>query len=448
MVNFAHLHVHTEYSLLDGLASISKIFKKAHALGQPAVAITDHGNMYGSVSFYDACASFNKALKDSDPDAKPIKPIFGTEFYVCDDLTVKTRKANPDDESDRRHLVLLVKNEIGYKNISYLNAVAFRDGYYYKPRIDLKTLKEHSEGLICLSACIGGDIPQAILRRNFDKAEELVRWFKDVFGEDFYLEMQYHGLREELEVNQYLRQYSRKYGVKLVITNDVHYIDKEDAIPHDVLLCVQTGRDYDDPTRMRFNSDDYYMKSYEELKALFPVIEGASESEDIPFYSEVYRSESGKVAYAIPYVEAEPEYYYSTGSSEDYDTVRFDSGYDSIDDIKALAQTVYSRNYCLSLYSVLFDGIALGDSIQLAQYSEVASVGGSFLGQLREYEPLFTEQRVYMFETARINKWGSNSKFVRVLINSYLPSAPNQIIETEIDLVLQDGVWLLDVPTF
>ena len=185
-----------------------------------------------------------------------------------------------------------------------------------------------------------------------------------------------------------------------------------------------------------------------ELKALFPVIEGASESEDIPFYSEVYRSESGKVAYAIPYVEAEPEYYYSTGSSEDYDTVRFDSGYDSIDDIKALAQTVYSRNYCLSLYSVLFDGIALGDSIQLAQYSEVASVGGSFLGQLREYEPLFTEQRVYMFETARINKWGSNSKFVRVLINSYLPSAPNQIIETEIDLVLQDGVWLLDVPTF
>ena len=268
MPEFVHLHLHTEYSLLDGLATIPLAIKKAASLGMPAIAMTDHGNMYGAVNFYDACCAYNKEAKSRGE--KPIKPIFGTEFYVCDDLTVKTRNSVDSDESDRRHLILLVKNEQGYKNIASLNAIAFRDGYYYKPRIDLKTLKEHSEGLVCLSACIAGDIPQAILRRNFDKAEELVRWFKDVFGEDFYLEMQNHGLPEELEVNRYLRIYAKKYGIKLVVTNDVHYVDKSDSLPHDVLLCVQTGKNYTDPNRMKFSSDDYYLKSDEEMAALFP----------------------------------------------------------------------------------------------------------------------------------------------------------------------------------
>ncbi len=268
MPEFVHLHLHTEYSLLDGLATIPLAIKKAASLGMPAIAMTDHGNMYGAVNFYDACCAYNKEARSRGE--KPIKPIFGTEFYVCDDLTVKTRNSVDSDESDRRHLILLVKNEQGYKNIASLNAIAFRDGYYYKPRIDLKTLKEHSEGLVCLSACIAGDIPQAILRRNFDKAEELVRWFKDVFGEDFYLEMQNHGLPEEFEVNRYLRIYAKKYGIKLVVTNDVHYVDKTDALPHDVLLCVQTGKNYTDPNRMKFSSDDYYLKSYEEMAALFP----------------------------------------------------------------------------------------------------------------------------------------------------------------------------------
>ncbi len=268
MDNFVHLHLHTEYSLLDGLTTIPLAIKKASSLGMPALAMTDHGNMYGAVTFYDACCIFNAEAKKEGKQT--IKPIFGTEFYVCDDLTVKTRKYSDTDESDRRHLILLVKNEQGYKNISLLNAIAFRDGYYYKPRIDLKTLKEHSEGLICLSACIAGDIPQAILHGNYEKAEELVRWFKDVFKDDFYLEMQNHGLKEEFEVNQYLRQYSKKYGIKLVCTNDVHYVDKSDALPHDVLLCVQTGKDFDDENRMRFSSDDYYLKSYDEMKELFP----------------------------------------------------------------------------------------------------------------------------------------------------------------------------------
>lgn len=273
MSKFVHLHLHTEYSLLDGLATIPLAIKKAAELGMPAIAMTDHGNMYGAVKFYDACCDYNKEAKDKGKNT--IKPIFGTEFYVCDDLTVKTRKTSEADESDRRHLILLVKNQKGYDNIALLNAIAFRDGYYYKPRIDLKTLKEHSEGLVCLSACIAGDIPQAILHGNYEKAEELVRWFKDVFGEDFYLEMQNHGLKEELEVNGYLRAYAKKYNIKLVVTNDVHYVEKEDAVTHDVLLCVQTGRNYTDPNRMKFSSDDYYLKSYEEMAALFPNDEDA-----------------------------------------------------------------------------------------------------------------------------------------------------------------------------
>lgn len=268
MPQFVHLHLHTEYSLLDGLATIPLAIEKAAKLGMPAIAMTDHGNMYGAVEFYDACNAFNGTAKDKG--LKPIKPIFGTEFYVCDDLNVKTKSVNSDDESERRHLILLVKNEQGYRNISMLNSIAFRDGFYYKPRIDLNTLEKYSEGLICLSACIAGDIPQAILHRNYEKAEELIRRFKGVFGEDFYLEMQNHGLKEEAEVNKYLKVYSEKYGVKTVVTNDVHYVEKEDALPHDVLLCVQTGRNYNDPARMKFSSDDYYLKSYEEMAELFP----------------------------------------------------------------------------------------------------------------------------------------------------------------------------------
>ena len=268
MSDFVHLHLHTEYSLLDGLATIPLAVKRAGELGMPAIAMTDHGNMYGAVAFFDACQSYSADAKKQG--LPPIKAIIGTEFYVCDDLTVKSKNVTETSESDRRHLILLVKNEQGYKNISKLNAIAFRDGFYYKPRIDLKTLKQYSEGLICLSACVAGDVPQAILRGDFKKAEELIMWFKDVFGDDYYLEMQNHGLKEEYEVNQYLRKYSKEFGVKLVVTNDVHYVDRSDALPHDVLLCVQTRANYNDPNRMRFNSDDYYIKSEEEMLSLFP----------------------------------------------------------------------------------------------------------------------------------------------------------------------------------
>ncbi len=252
MGNFVHLHVHTEYSILDGATKIAVAAKKAKALGMPALAITDHGNMYGAVNFFDAC------------EKEGIKAIIGTEFYVCDDHAEKTGKPK------LRHLVLLCKNEEGYKNISLLNAIAFRDGFHYKPRIDLKTLAEHHEGLICLSACLAGDIPQAILNRNFEEAEKKVVWFKELFGDDFYLEMQNHFLEEQLEVNKYLRIFSKKYGIKLVATNDVHYLERSDAESQDVLMCVQMGADYDDPKRLRFPNDEFYLKSYEEMAALFP----------------------------------------------------------------------------------------------------------------------------------------------------------------------------------
>ncbi len=259
MKEFVHLHLHTEYSLLDGMAQISKVVKRAKQLNMPAIAMTDHGNMYGAVAFFDECTK------------QKIKPIFGTEFYVCDDLTVKG-KLKTDDEgySDRRHLILLAKNEEGYKSLSVLNAIAFRDGFYYKPRIDLKTLKEHKDGLICLSACIGGDIPQAILHHDLEKAEKLVQFFKETFLDDFYLELQNHGLEEQAYVNPQLRYYAKKYNIKLVATNDVHYVDKSDAETQDVLMCVQTGKNIDTPDRMKMPCDEFYLKTYDEMLSALP----------------------------------------------------------------------------------------------------------------------------------------------------------------------------------
>ncbi len=266
MGNFVHLHVHTEYSMLDGMARISEVTKQASKLGMPALAITDHGNMYGAVAFYNACKS-----------AK-IKPIIGTEFYVCDDLTMHSKnKIDENDEGykDRRHLVLLAKNDTGYKNLSLLNAIAFRDGFYYKPRIDLKTLKEHADGLICLSGCIGGDIPQAILSHNDTLAEKLVEFFKETFNDDFYLELQNQHLEEQQYVNAKLKYLAKKYGVKTVATNDVHYVNKDDAYTHDILLCVQTRRTENDPNRMKMPCDEFYLKTYEEMQQVFPDDEDA-----------------------------------------------------------------------------------------------------------------------------------------------------------------------------
>ena len=247
MKPFVHLHVHTEYSLLDGAARIEKMCKIAKEYGMPAVAMTDHGNMYGALHFHNACV------------ANGIKPIYGTEFYVTDDLTVKTGKTKLS------HLIILVKNEIGYKNICKLHSIAFVDGYYYKPRIDYKTLEKYHEGLICLSACLAGDIPKLIVAEQYEKAEELILWFKGVFGEDFYLEIQHNGIAEQEVVNEKLREYSKKFGIKLVATNDVHYLYREDAEMQDVLMCVSMQRPVDDPDRLKFPTDELYFKTYDQM---------------------------------------------------------------------------------------------------------------------------------------------------------------------------------------
>lgn len=263
-MDFVHLHVHSQYSLLDGACRIKKLVKVAGGMGMPAIAITDHGNMYGAVEFFDAVNSYNK------DNGTNLKAIYGCEFYVCDDLNVKSGKPKLN------HLVLLVKNAKGYYNICKLNTIAFRDGFYYKPRIDYKTLEQYSEGLICLSACIAGGVPQYLLNGNEEKAKELALRLKGMFAEgDFYIEVQDHGLSEEKRVYPQLVSLAKEIGVKTVATNDAHYIYKEDAEMQDVLLCVQTGKNIDDPDRMKFDTEEFYIKTEEEMRALFPANEEA-----------------------------------------------------------------------------------------------------------------------------------------------------------------------------
>lgn len=264
-MDFVHLHLHSEYSLLDGAIKIKELVKTCSKMGMPAVAITDHGNMYGAYKFNQAILKYNDGVDkyNSKPEntekKQHLKGIIGCEFYVCPNHTIKSGR---DDTS---HLVLLAKNLQGYQNLCILNSIAFVDGFYYHPRIDYDLLEKYREGLICLSACIGGDIPKLILARQFDEAEKLALRLKNIFGEDFYLEVQNHQLPEELFVRTKLREMGEKLGIKLVGTNDCHYQFKEDAEVQDVLMCISTKKTYDDPNRMRFNAPEYYIKTHQEM---------------------------------------------------------------------------------------------------------------------------------------------------------------------------------------
>ncbi len=248
MGDFVHLHVHTEFSLLDGIARINKLVDITKERGYSAVAITDHGNMYGTLQFFEECIKAG------------IKPIIGCEFYICHDLHKKQGK------DDIGHIILLAKNNKGYHNLMKLNEIAFCDGFYYKPRIDYETLAQHSEGVICLSACLAGHIPSLIMQRRFDEADALALKLKGMFAEgDFYLEIQNHNIPEQKIVNQYLAEMSKKFNIKMVATNDVHYLYKEDAEMQDVLMCVQMGKFLDDTDRLKFSTDEFYLKTYEEM---------------------------------------------------------------------------------------------------------------------------------------------------------------------------------------
>ncbi len=253
--DFVHLHVHTEYSLLDGAARIKDLVAAAAAKGMKALAITDHGSMFGVVDFYKAA---NKA---------GIKPILGCEVYVAP-RTMDDREPGKDDAN--YHLVLLAENEIGYRNLLYIVSEAYTRGFYYKPRTDKDTLRQYSKGLIALSACLGGEVANAIINRQFDRAGELAGEYEDIFGRgNFYLELQEHGLAEQAGVNRELVKISREKGIPLVVTNDLHYVKKEDAEVQDVLLCIGTGRTVDDKDRMEFGTQEFYLKDAAEMHLLF-----------------------------------------------------------------------------------------------------------------------------------------------------------------------------------
>ena len=263
MGQFVHLHIHSEFSLLDGANRIKDLPVRAKELGMDAMAITDHGVMYGAIDFYKACKK------------EGVKPIIGCEVYVAP----RSRfDKEPGVDNKYNHLILLAKNNQGYKNLSKLVSLGFIDGYYYKPRIDLEILEKYSEGLVCLSACLAGAVNQALLNGQTEKAEEIALWHKRVFGEDYYIELQNNGIKEQVLANQKLVQLARKLDIPLVATNDAHYLKKEDAYNHEVLLCIQTGKRMSDEDRMKFDTEELYVKSPEEMIDYFKAFPDAIEN--------------------------------------------------------------------------------------------------------------------------------------------------------------------------
>ena len=261
---FVHLHVHTEYSLLDGACRTDALAETVKSMGQTAVACTDHGVMYGAVAFYKACRKAG------------VKPIIGCEVYVAPrNLSDKEHKI----DSNYSHLILLCKNETGYKNLCRLVSTSWVDGFYVKPRIDWSLLKQYHEGLICLSACLAGYIPSAIVNGEYDRAKEKALELSELFGEGgFYLELQNHGIEDEKKAAEGLIQIHNETGIPLVVTNDAHYLTENDSYYQDVLLCIQTGKNFDEENRMRFETDEFYLKSEENMRALFPEFQEACDN--------------------------------------------------------------------------------------------------------------------------------------------------------------------------
>lgn len=252
---FTHLHTHTEFSLLDGACRIEQLVQRAKSLGMQSLAITDHGNMYGAVDFYKACKSAG------------IKPVIGCEVYVAPRTRFDKDKVL---DKDYNHLVLLCKNEIGYKNLIHMVSKSFTEGFYFKPRIDHDLLEKYHDGLICLSACLAGEIPQALLQKDYDKAKQTALWYYDVFGEgNYYLEIQDHTMPEQKIVLEGIKRLSRETDIPLVATNDVHYIEKKDARIQQVLICIATNHVIGEDTGLEFHADEFYLKSEDEMREVF-----------------------------------------------------------------------------------------------------------------------------------------------------------------------------------
>lgn len=258
MSDFIHLHNHTHYSLLDGAIRVPDLLTATKNFEMPAVAITDHGNMFGAIDFY---LSAKKA---------GVKPLIGSEMYMAPGSRTERKVIKKGaSEATAYHLVLLAKDTTGFKNLMKLSTISYLEGFYYKPRIDFEVLEKYSEGLVAASACLKGAIPYKIIHDGYDAAREMALRYKDIFGDDFYIELQNHGIQEEIDVQDSLIKLARELDIKLIATNDAHYLKREDYEAHDVLLCLQTGKDRDDPKRMRYNTDQLYFKSPAEMKELF-----------------------------------------------------------------------------------------------------------------------------------------------------------------------------------
>src|ERR1041385_7552453 len=259
-MSFVHLHLHTEYSLLDGASRPEELAKRVAALGMPACAITDHGNMFGAVEFYNA-------MKKSG-----VKPIIGCEMYVAygsrlDKTSVEDQQA---DAGSNNHLIVLAQNEQGYKNLVKLVSAGFTQGFYYKPRIDKELLREHRDGLIVLSSCLKGEVTQNLVAGNYQRAKDAALQFREILGPDnFFLEIQDHGIPDQQKIVPMMARLGEEVGLQLVGTNDSHYLSKEDAFAHEVLLCIGTGKTLGDERRMKFYSDDVYVKSPDEMARVF-----------------------------------------------------------------------------------------------------------------------------------------------------------------------------------
>src|SRR5215467_13571053 len=277
MSKFSHVHVHTQFSLLDGAASIPSLYKKAVQDGMPALAITDHGNMFGAFEFVA------EAYKHKYEDGRlKVKPIVGCEFYVVSD---RHRKIFTKEQKDERfHQVLLAKNSVGYQNLIKLSSLGFTEGIYGKyPRIDKELIEKYHEGLIATTCCIGAHVPQMILHEGEDKAEKEFKWWLDLFGEDYFIELQRHHIKEQEIINATLLKFAKKYNVPVIATNDSHYTEKEDYNAHDILLCINTGEKQSIPglddfvnddavvknRRFKFPNDQFYFKTPGEMEQLF-----------------------------------------------------------------------------------------------------------------------------------------------------------------------------------
>jgi len=254
--NFVHLHSHTQYSLLDGASLLTELIGLAQAYKMPALAITDHGNMFGAIEFYQLCRKSG------------IKPIIGCEVYIAPDS--RFDKTSHGIQEAAYHLILLAKDQEGYHNLMKLVSIGYQEGFYYKPRVDKEVLAKHSKGLICLTACLKGEIPHLLLSNQSEQAYKVAGQFIDIFGkEDFYIEMQDHNLSEQKQINPSLIKLAGDLGLGLVATNDFHYLQRAHASAHEALLCIGTQTTLDDPNHMRFSTEEFYFKTAEEMSSLF-----------------------------------------------------------------------------------------------------------------------------------------------------------------------------------